>query len=106
MGVNKPKPILSIDLEDEDFLVHSERFVDSWVKKAFIWRLAALFVARITQKLNWRCFSIGGSDRKLRQPSLPPALSCSYSVSMVSICRHEIKEENFILIFIVKVHES
>ena len=49
MGVNKPKPILFIDLEGWELLVHSERFVDSWVKKAFIWRLAALVEARITE---------------------------------------------------------
>ena len=67
-----------IGLKNEELLVHSERFVDSWIEETFIWILAAL----------------------------PGAHIFLDSVAMVSICRHEIEGENFFPVFNMKVHES
>ena len=65
--------------QNEELLVDSERFVDSWVEETFILILTAFHfhfisfsfihaaaMASIIKNMNWRCFTIGGSRRQLR----------------------------------------
>ena len=45
-----------IGLKNGESLIHSERFVDSWIEEKYVWYLWPLFMANITVNLNSELF--------------------------------------------------
>ena len=77
-----------IGLKTEELLIHSERFVDSWIEETLVWILVAFVHGYYHCKLEfWVVLTL-----EVRAGNLGPSTIawCSYSVAMVSKSSYEI----------------